>query len=459
MRNASVPNVIRIGLAALSSFVVAIAATAAESAKGALDRSKFQIGAWRLQTWAQTEEHVKDLRDCGIDFVTGIRSKSTEDRMRVLDLFDKYGLYAVVTETLQDLDPFRGRFTEVTVPLSKYDRAAEIWKERGYAARRSSAMNYVGDEMKGTDFPHLGKVVAYQKRLLPGVTPYVNLYPSYAMPTFKPGMTNFQEIVRRRIGANNYREYIDLYCRYVPLDYISYDFYMYAPRNDTFLSFVYDNYQIVAEACRKTGRSFWFIPQVNSIRAEEWTSKNKLRFQAFSAMAYGCESIMWACYTSGWWTNQVVDATGAKTEQYGKLKSVNGEIRRLAETYMDFRNVDTAYVGFKRQPKALEKFVEDKAVESASFMPFADVRAADGDPLLVGQMMPRDTASCSRAIFLFAADDPYDKGCRQRKVLFKADDAKLRVIGPERDVVPTRLADGTYEVPIVSNEALLIVAE
>jgi hypothetical protein len=176
-------------------------------------------------------------------------------------------------------------------------------------------------------------------------------------------------------------------------------------------------------------------------------------------MAYGCENIQWACYTSGWWTNQVVDATGQKTEQYEKLKTVNAEIRRLAEKYMAFRNVATVYVGFNGQPKALQKIGADKSVVSASFLPFDAVRAEDGEPLLVGEMMPRRASSCARAIFVLAADDPYDNGGKRRMVLFKAGDAKIRVVGPKCDIAPTRLADGTYAVPIISNAAVLIVAE
>ena len=459
--NTTLSHVVRVGSCALLSSVMAIAGIAAEpgEGKGGLDRTRFQIGAYRLRPYAQTEEHVRDIRDCGIDFVAGISSATLEERMRVLDLFDKYGLCAVVTDTLQDLDPYRGKLTEANVPLSKYDTAADIWRERGYASRRSSALNYVGDEMPATDFPHLGKVVACQKNRLPGVLPYVNLYPSYAMPNFKPGMTNFAEIAMKRIGARSYREYIDLYCRHVPLDYISYDFYLYANSDYAFLPFLYENYEIVADACRRTGRSFWFLPQVNSVRPTEWTSKNKLRFQAFSAMAYGCESIHWACYTSGWWTNQVVDATGRKTEQYEKLKTVNAEIRRIAEPYMAFRNVATAYVGFESQPKALEKIGADRSVASVDFTPFEAVRAEDGEPLLVGQMVPRRADACGRALFVCAADDPYDKGGKRRKVLFKAGGAKVRVVGPRKDIEPSRLDDDTYEVPIVSNAAILIVAE
>ena len=40
-------------------------------------------------------------------------------------------------------------------------------------------------------------------------------------------------------------------------------------------------------------------------------------------MAFGAENIIWACYTAGWWSNQVVDENGEKTQQYAKMQKIN----------------------------------------------------------------------------------------------------------------------------------------
>ena len=119
----------------------------------------------------------------------------------------------------------------------------------------------------------------------------------------------------------------------MPLDYISYDFYVYTPnlkRRPSLYRQMYDNFNIVADACRRTGRSFWYIPQVNSHNARNFepTTRNRLRFQAYTAMAFGAEAISWACWMPGWWTNNVLTATGEKTAQYDRLKTVNAELRR-----------------------------------------------------------------------------------------------------------------------------------
>jgi hypothetical protein len=64
-------------------------------------------------------------------------------------------------------------------------------------------------------------------------------------------------------------------------------------------------------------------------------------------MAFGAESLTWACYTAGWWDNQVVDKQGNKTQQYDKLKKVNSEIHRFGPRYMLYTRRSTSFVGFE----------------------------------------------------------------------------------------------------------------
>lgn len=85
-----------------------------------------------------------------------------------------------------------------------------------------------------------------------------------------------------------------------------------------------------ADACRRTGRRLWFVPQVNTHKAKVVITEQKLRYQANMAMAFGAETLMWACWTKGWWTMNVLDENGAKTVQYDRLKHVNAEIKGIA---------------------------------------------------------------------------------------------------------------------------------
>ena len=61
-----------------------------------MDDSKLLIGAYCLQPNARTDEHVKAIRDCGVDFIVGI---PVGDR-RTLDLFARHGVGAVVNNVV-----------------------------------------------------------------------------------------------------------------------------------------------------------------------------------------------------------------------------------------------------------------------------------------------------------------------------------------------------------------------
>ena len=38
------------------------------------------------------------------------------------------------------------------------------------------------------------------------------------------------------------------------------------------IGMMYDNFNIVADACRRTGRDFWFIPQCNGRNEDDFTN-------------------------------------------------------------------------------------------------------------------------------------------------------------------------------------------
>ena len=58
-------------LAACAACVCSTGAMAAEQAAPRMDRSKLLIGAYCFHKPAHDEPHVRDLKECGIDFVLG----------------------------------------------------------------------------------------------------------------------------------------------------------------------------------------------------------------------------------------------------------------------------------------------------------------------------------------------------------------------------------------------------
>lgn len=402
-----------------------------------MDRSRLNIGAYILQPYARTEEHIKGIAECGVDFITCM-----DYDLPALDLFAKYGVGAIVKGILPGWwggDGDRAGQMHEICPHSAYVEAVKKFKDHPAIWGIDT-----GDEPSALDFPYYGEVIDFTNKNFPKQFAYLNLYPNYA----SVAKNNAVETVNQ-LGTATYAEHIDKYCQYVGADYICYDFYMYSAS----VAGHYENLGIVADACRRTGRSLWIVLQVNSSRENEWMSENMLRAQAYSSMAYGAENIIWACYTAGWWHNQVLDGNGNKTQQYDKLKAINEELHGYSDDYMRFRNVSTHFVGFAPDSQWIRR-AEDKPVDELNTGIFMGVKAENGEELIIGQMVSRDNDG-SYALMLFGADDPMDKEYKDYNVTFRCDGYKVRCTGAPISQNP----DGSYTVALGSNRGALVIAE
>ena len=310
----------------------------------------------------------------------------------------------------------------------------------------------VGDEPPATEFPRYRDLVVTLNSTLPDVPLYLNLNPNYGRV-----VENTEKQIIEQLGVETYRQYIDSYCEIVPLNYISYDFYPYieGEAQASLLSKMYDNFIIVSEACRKTGRAFWYIPQLNSRPGQSPLSVNKLRFQANAALSFGATRITWGCWSRGWWDNNVLDENGCQTGQYAKLKEVNLGLRGIESEYMRFRNVETHFVGFA----AYAQYAPNMPINKINVLDvgsFSGVRASNGASILVGEMVARD-GSRANALYITAADDPLDEHNAIFNILFKA--RNIQAFGSKGKIEVRNLPDGSCAVPISSCEGVLLVAD
>ena len=410
--------------------------------KNRLDRSKFFLGTYILRPYARTEAHIKDLADAGIDVVMCMQSD-----YEALDLFAKYGVGAIVNDVLPGWwggDGDRAGQMAETNTWDKYDAGVAKFKDHPAIVGIDT-----GDEPSALDFPYYGRVMDYTERHFPGQFAYLNLYPNYASVS-----QNNDEQTVNQLGTPTYAEHIAKYCENVGTDYICYDFYMYSAS----VAGAYENLRIVADAARDTGRSMWIVLQVNSNKPAVWITENQLRFQAYTAMAFGTESIIWACWTAGWWHNQVLDDKGEKTEQYAKMKLVNHELKALGETYMKYRRTATHFVGFEKDHPDLRALAY-QPIDALSTGIFFDVK---GDaPIVVGQMVGKN-AEDGYALMIAAADDPQDENNKSYEVTFRANPQLTRTFTAYRGGESSTLlpdADGVYHIPMTSCGGVLVTAK
>ena len=418
---------------------VALAATAVESR---VDRSRFLIGAYTFHNgYLRSEKCVKELKDCGLDFVWGVPVSWPD----VIDDLGRYGLGAIVEGAVEGLglhdDPSLSE-RELHPPE---EFAAALAEHAEVLAKPAVWRICLCDEPGAKQMGYIGEISALIAETCPGLSAYMCLYPNYASVA-----ENTDDETRSQLQAQTYSDYIDAYCRDVPLDYICYDHYMMFddPRETAdWTKRMYANYQVVADACRRTGRDFWYVPQVNSRpESQRKLRANELRYQAFTAMAFGAVSISWACWSPGWWQYNVYREDGTRDdEQYEKLRTVNFEIRRLATDYMRFRNESTSFVGFMGGPS------------SYSDSGFSALRTDDGSPLLVGAMAARDGGT-RRALFVVAAGDPADQSNAVHRLTFRADDS-VTALGSEGEVALVREPDGSRSLLLRDNSCVLLTAE
>ena len=410
------------------------------------DRSKLPIGTYCMKPDFQDEAHVKDMADCGIDFLIARVKPSA------LDAFAKYGVGVVQSKAVPSWwggSNNNGKMAEMQ-PLEKYETALRNFQDHPAIVGLD-----IGDEPSALDFEHYGKVAACVAKAVPAKLVYINLFPNYAAAA---SLTRSE--ADSQLGTPDYRTYIEKYCRYFPLDYICFDSYIWGWNNTP--SVLFENLRIVSDACAGSGKSPWAVLQVNSHHPEGKPKRgpmteNMLRYQANVSLAFGAEVVTWACWTKGWWEDNVVDTNGLKTAQYDRLKTVNAELHRLGPWYMRFRRLYTDLVGFDDGPDGLRR-VGQSAVPFSNGVAFRDVKATDGAPIAVGQMVARDGGN-ARAIYVVACDDPHDRGEKSHVVSFRADGWSVRALDGEGKVEVVQNADGTLAVPVKSSHGVLVVAK
>jgi len=384
------------------------------------------IGAYHLQKNARDEEHIKDIKDCGIDFIIGMEKDTA-----ALDLFEKYGLGAIVSGAVPG---WWGGFGENcgklrdTNPLSKYEEYAARFVDHPAITGLC-----IGDEPSVLDLPYFGEVVEKMKELFPDKLPYLNLYPGYGVEFDTRRDFTAAE---KQIGVSDFSEYFAEYCKSVPLPYLSFDHYVYSSCRECFES----DLSSASWACREYDRELWVVLQVNSKEPNVCLSENMLRYQAFTAMAYGADRITWACCSGGWWHNNLLDPEGRWTEQYEKLKRVNREIKRIGERYVNYRNKATT-VSFFGVPVNCTAF---KSVTT-------------GDHAVIGDMVSR-TDPNAYAMLICPAEDIYDNSPKVHEVSFRTDGLEnIAVIGGEGIIPYRKHTDGTYTFPLESSHGALVV--
>ena len=189
---------------------------------------------------------------------------------------------------------------------------------------------YLIDEPNASQFPALGKLVAYMRERDPAHLAYINLFPTYA--------SNEQLGTHGDVVAA-YKEHLRLYVEQVKPSLISYDHYQFRLNGDSDQYFL--NLAIIRRAAQEAGAPF-----LNIVQACTWAptvmrvpNTNELRYLVYSTLAYGAQGISYYVYACANHQGSLVSLDGTPGLLYHALKSYNREFAAIARELQPLRSL------------------------------------------------------------------------------------------------------------------------
>lgn len=191
---------------------------------------------------------------------------------------------------------------------------------------------FIRDEPPVAEFDAEAKWIAKIRSVDPGHIIYGNLLPDYATPD--------------QLGIATYPAYVDRYIATVKTTFLSFDYYPII--GTTVRPSWYSNLGVIAEAAKKADKPFWaFALSVKHFGYAEATKEN-LRLQVFSDLAYGAQGIQYFTY---WYPESLggsdapIDKDGHRTAVYDRVKEMNAEIRALSPVFLGSRVESIGHTG------------------------------------------------------------------------------------------------------------------
>ena len=194
---------------------------------------------------------------------------------------------------------------------------------------------FITDEPSATNFPALGKLVAYLKEKDPAHLAYINLFPTYAS---NEQLGNSGE----KIAA--YRAHLREYLEMVKPALLSYDHYQFTANGDSPDYFL--NLALIRRAALDSG-----LPFLNIVQAATWTpsmrvpSPEEMRFLVYTTLAYGAQGISYYVYCCAGHTGGIANPDGSPTPLYEALKRLNHDFLGIARELQPLKSMEVYHAG------------------------------------------------------------------------------------------------------------------
>jgi len=237
----------------------------------------------------------------------------------------------------------RGQLTDGLLTPAALDDPAQREKLDALIARvrqHPALYDYfITDEPSATNFPALGKLVAYLRERDPAHLAYINLFPTYA---------NNEQLGTKGDTVTAYREHLRQYVDVVKPGLISYDHYQFSVKGDNDGYFL--NLGMIRRAALDAG-----LPFLNIVQAATWAASmrvptgDEVRYLDYTSLAYGAQGISYYVYCCPGHTGAVAHADGTVTPLYNTLKTLNREFASIAQQLQPLRSLAVYHAGMLPQ--------------------------------------------------------------------------------------------------------------
>ncbi|MFZ4262057.1 hypothetical protein ACFRAE_08440 [Sphingobacterium sp. HJSM2_6] len=293
---------------------------AVKQVNNAIDQ--FSIGIFWPPVWEFTnEEQYQWIGEANVDFVENVKNArmfSEMHNLKLLELAEKYGFRVTVA------DPrIFGTDEEIEDAVNAYKN------------HKSLAGYYIKDEPDSTEFDWASKI--YKKLIaLDSVhIPHVNLFPNFVIPNYEK---NHVERWVNLVGAER-------------LKYLTFDQYPFMV-NGRIRPTYYENLEII----RRVGLKYQvktsaYLQSVGIIDAYKRPSESELRFNMYSALAYGIKRPVWFTYWTPTnagkeiFTDAIIDPFGRKTDLYEPFKNLNEEVKQIGNILYESNAIEVYHSG------------------------------------------------------------------------------------------------------------------
>lgn len=300
-----------------------------------------------------TFENWKNIADCGFNYAIPINDVTHDQIIKTLTRAQEQGIKVLIMDYLSSGLPQlikrseNKSYEEVYASILQMEDTL-IKRYTEYATYSSFAGIQVFDEPAASFYNAIAAGQDWWYEHFPQYEYYVNLLPSYS--------SYVQLFGASAENGYKYPEYVEQFVETSNPSYISYDHYPFI-RSGVGATirpqYLYD-LEVFAEASKKYEIPFYCYQLCTKhLSYPELTSYREYAWQAYTAMAYGCQGLQ----TFKYWAymspevnslnlgNGLVDRDGNITPFYYAVQEVNREIKSFEEYYMNFTWEGTMPIG------------------------------------------------------------------------------------------------------------------